>query len=342
MNRPTLKILLLVSLVWGLLVTSTPALAVPPGVPPQLTSLYCSVTVDDQPYGWATIYVNREGKSMLSMADTFEMFSCNFRFQDDGSALVNHMYVTQIFSPQQYLSALPLADLEPADRMDSIYLPLREVAEGFGYKVNYYTPGPTVALLSPGYQQYLLANPPVPPPVTSSPKPPSGLSTWGTIGGELSARWPGHTLLGSYYTALINSPAGRTNNIRLSAGNINGTILEPGAVFSFNRTVGRRTIEAGYKEAPIFVGQEIENEVGGGICQTATTMYNAALESGMQVIERHTHSMPVKYAPPGRDATVYWGVADLKFKNTLDRPVQILAEVYGSYVLIGIAEVGQR
>jgi len=89
----------------------------------------------------------------------------------------------------------------------------------------------------------------------------------------------------------MNSPEGRTNNIILACEKINGTILESGEIFSFNKTVGKRTSESGYKYAPIFVGNQVVNGIGGGICQISSTLYNVGLQCGMKIIERHPHSL---------------------------------------------------
>lgn len=116
-------------------------------------------------------------------------------------------------------------------------------------------------------------------------------------------------------------------------------VLQSGEVFSFNKTVGERTSAAGYREAKIFVGNTIVSGLGGGICQTATTLYNAGLESKLEIIERYPHTLPVAYIGKGRDATVSWNGADLKMRNCLAKPVKILCCVYGPYVLAAVAEV---
>lgn len=143
-------------------------------------------------------------------------------------------------------------------------------------------------------------------------------------------------VLGSYSTPYNADRADRTHNLRLAAGKINKTVLHPGEEFSFNRIVGERGIQAGYREAPIFVDGEVRPSTGGGICQIATTMYNAALLANLDMVERHHHSRPVDYAPTGRDATVYWGQYDLRFRNSLKHPILILASVGSSEVTISI------
>ncbi len=123
--------------------------------------------------------------------------------------------------------------------------------------------------------------------------------------------------LGYFHTWGYGS-AGRWQNIKLACKSCNNTIIWPGKVFSFNEVVGPRTPERGYEIAPIIGGMD----TGGGVCQVATTVFNAALKAGLPILERHPHSRPVPYVPPGKDATVSYNYADLRFKN--DRPYPII------------------
>lgn len=119
----------------------------------------------------------------------------------------------------------------------------------------------------------------------------------------------------------------RTENIRLSAEKINGHIIAPDEVFSFNDAVGERTGEKGYKAAPIFFRNEAVPGIGGGVCQLSSTIYNLALITDMEIIERSNHSLPVSYVPLGRDATVNYNHIDLKFKNNTGGYIMIYAEI---------------
>lgn len=110
----------------------------------------------------------------------------------------------------------------------------------------------------------------------------------------------------------------RTKNIRLAANKLNGYILRPKEIFSFNKVVGERSIENGYKKAPIFVENEIVSGIGGGVCQVSSTIYNLALLLDLEIIERKNHSKPVDYVPLGQDATVEYDLIDLKFCNNTD------------------------
>lgn len=104
-------------------------------------------------------------------------------------------------------------------------------------------------------------------------------------------------------------------NAQLSAEAVDFTVLHPNEVFSFNKVVGIRTAERGYQEGLMYSNGQLVSGVGGGICITATALYNVALETGMKIIERHPHSGPVAYADPGRDSAVAYGATDLQFKN---------------------------
>ncbi len=130
----------------------------------------------------------------------------------------------------------------------------------------------------------------------------------------------------SYYSYYVNDPD-RTNNLKLASKAINGTILAPGETFSFNQIVGKRTSARGYKPAHVFAGaEETVMGVGGGVCQVASTIFNAALLGNFQIVERHQHSQRVAYVPLGRDAAIYWGSQDFKFKNNTSRPVKMIME----------------
>ncbi len=128
----------------------------------------------------------------------------------------------------------------------------------------------------------------------------------------------------------------RTGNVRLSADAINGLILNPGDVFSFNEVVGRRTYERGYKDASVYVSDGIEDQLGGGICQTSSTVYMNVIRAGLEITERYNHSYTVAYAPLGEDATVYWGSLDFKFSNNLTMPIKIEAYQKSNYVVVRI------
>lgn len=144
------------------------------------------------------------------------------------------------------------------------------------------------------------------------------------------------TLRARFYTSYPSSTEERKHNISLATDSIDGTIVDVGGEFSFNRTVGVRTEQRGYKTAKIIVGGKFTDGVGGGVCQVSTTLYNAALLAGLEILEYHPHSLPVSYIAPSFDAMVNSYSADLKFKNNTDNPVIIFARADGATLTVEI------
>ena len=134
----------------------------------------------------------------------------------------------------------------------------------------------------------------------------------------------------SSYSTTFNSPAGRTANIKRACEYIDGTILRPGEVFSFNKIVGRRTPERGFKIATVYSGQSVVSGYGGGVCQVSTTIFNAVLYANLDIVQRHQHSMTVHYVPYGRDAAISWGTQDFQFRNSTNQDIKISAKVYNN------------
>jgi len=124
-------------------------------------------------------------------------------------------------------------------------------------------------------------------------------------------------------TNASSSSSNRLSNIRQSLNSINGIWLDPGESFSFNEVVGQRTTERGYKTATAYSGGKVTEEVGGGICQVSTTLFNAVVKADLKVNERHPHSLTVSYVDLGKDAAVDWGNKDLKFTNNSDDRIYI-------------------
>lgn len=130
-----------------------------------------------------------------------------------------------------------------------------------------------------------------------------------------------------------NAP--RTNNLILACAALNGTVILPGEVFSFNKTVGERTEEKGYQAAEAYVGGGASKpELGGGVCQVASTIYCAVLYADLETVERYNHMYAVPYTPQGMDAAIYWGHQDYKFRNTSSYPIRMEASVSGGKVHI--------
>lgn len=142
--------------------------------------------------------------------------------------------------------------------------------------------------------------------------------------------------LATFSTKFSTKNVNRSTNIRLAVKKINGTVLMPGQSFSYNQTVGKRTVAAGFKVAAVYANGEVSEGVGGGICQVSSTLYNSVLLSNLEIVERHNHSFNPGYVPAGQDATVSWGGPDFKFKNNRSYPIRIAASVSGGTITIQI------
>lgn len=142
--------------------------------------------------------------------------------------------------------------------------------------------------------------------------------------------------LAEYGSTYYSGNYGRTRNLELACEAIDGTVINPGQTFSFNDVVGERTAAKGYRAATVYVGTQSKDELGGGICQVASTIYDAALYAEMTITSRACHTFFVTYVPGGLDATVYWGSLDFCFRNDTDYPIRVNASVSGGYVNISI------
>lgn len=134
----------------------------------------------------------------------------------------------------------------------------------------------------------------------------------------------------------VSGTAARINNVKLSAAACNGVVLNTGDVFSYNATTGQRTTAKGYQAAPAYVQGETVDEVGGGVCQTSSTLYYACLRSNLEITERYAHRYVPAYIDWGMDATVSWGGPDYKFTNNTNYPIKIVATYSGGYLTIKI------
>lgn len=133
------------------------------------------------------------------------------------------------------------------------------------------------------------------------------------------ARAMGITGVVASYTTTYGGTPGRLHNVRLVAELIDGTLVAPGATFSFNATTGERNAERGFAEAPVIINGELQNGIGGGVCQVSTTVFNAAFEAGLPIGERTNHALYIGHYPLGRDATVNYPDLDLTFTNDTGR-----------------------
>lgn len=132
----------------------------------------------------------------------------------------------------------------------------------------------------------------------------------------------------------VGGTAARISNVKLSAASINGHVLNSGDVFSYNGVVGQRTAANGYQPAPAYVKGETVDEIGGGICQTSSTLYLACLRGNLEITERHAHRYIPAYIAAGMDATVSWGGPDYQFTNNTDYPIKIVTSYEGGYLTV--------
>ena len=134
----------------------------------------------------------------------------------------------------------------------------------------------------------------------------------------------------------VSGSAGRIGNVKLSAQIINGLVLNSGETFSYNESVGKRTADRGFKPAPAYVKGETVDEIGGGICQTSSTLYLACLRSNLEITERYAHRYVPAYITAGMDATVSWGGPDYKFTNNSLYPIKIVTIYENNYLTVRI------
>lgn len=143
-------------------------------------------------------------------------------------------------------------------------------------------------------------------------------------------------VLASYTTYFDSGVTGRAKNIELSAAAINNVIIGSGDVFSYNTEVGPRDVASGYQKAMEIVNKELVEGIGGGVCQTSSTLFNAVDQVGVEYVEWHHHSRSIGYVPVGRDATVSYGGLDFRFKNNHEVPLLLKAYVKGGSITVEV------
>ncbi len=148
-------------------------------------------------------------------------------------------------------------------------------------------------------------------------------------------------VLSSFDTDFSKKPRSRIPNIHTAVQYLNGVVLGPNEVLSFNRAVGARTYERGFREAPVIVQDELEPGLGGGVCQVATALFASAVLGGFDIVQRRSHSRPSGYAPLGLDATVIWDEMDLKVKNPYPSPV-IVHAFFPSEMVLRVEFLGRE
>ena len=140
------------------------------------------------------------------------------------------------------------------------------------------------------------------------------------------------------YSTKYNYKIARGDNLTLACDFMNGTIVQPGGLFSYNAAVGQRTSASGFKIAHVYSGGQVVDGIGGGICQISSTLYVAMMIAGIPATEHHFHSLPVSYLKPNLDATVSWDKLDLTFINPYNFPIMILAQAKEGTATISICK----
>lgn len=149
-------------------------------------------------------------------------------------------------------------------------------------------------------------------------------------GGVLLAQAPpSKSRVAGYVTTLQGRTPNQRHNAKLALSKLVGFELKPGATFSFNKRVGSWTRDLGYRRAPVSYNGTLIDAWGGGVCQTSTTVYNAGLLAGLEVLQRHPHRFAPSYVPPGRDAAVAFSAIDLQLKNPYDFPLRLRGGIQG-------------
>ena len=148
-------------------------------------------------------------------------------------------------------------------------------------------------------------------------------------------------VLASYETEHTNDK-NRNNNLTLACASINNMVLEPGDTFDYNKALGKRTVENGYKAANAYSSGMTVKEVGGGICQVSSTLYYCTLIADLEIVTRSPHSYVSSYMPMGMDAAVSWGGPEFRFKNNTNYPIRIEAEVADGKVKIRLIGTDEK
>ena len=152
---------------------------------------------------------------------------------------------------------------------------------------------------------------------------------------------PRDRCLADFSTSLAHRSRNQRHNALLSTLKLDGAVIAPGEIFSFNQRVGSFSRDGGYRKAPVSFNGQLIDSFGGGVCQTSTTCYNAALRAGFGIVERNRHRFSPNYVPPGLDAAVAYYTIDLKFKNPYKFPVKIRARIENDQLRVGFYGEGE-
>ena len=149
-------------------------------------------------------------------------------------------------------------------------------------------------------------------------------------------------LLSSFSTRYDASNYPRTTNLKLAMGKLNGVVVAAGETFSYNKTLGKRTAQAGYREAGGYAAGGVVQTLAGGICQISSTLYDAVVYANLDIVERHNHMFLAGYVGAGKDATVVYGSLDFKFKNTRKYPIMIKTSIGNGVAKIDIYGIKEK
>lgn len=141
-------------------------------------------------------------------------------------------------------------------------------------------------------------------------------------------------LMAAYRTVLVDPLPGEEYNVHLAAKMLSGRVIAPGEIFSQNREIGPYDESKGFREGPTYVGSKLVTTIGGGVCKISSTLYNVAVLSNLEIVQRYNHGMPVPYVPYGQDATVAYGGRDFQFKNNTSFPIMVRAQGIGSTLYV--------
>lgn len=153
---------------------------------------------------------------------------------------------------------------------------------------------------------------------------------------DLRTRYAADLFITAFRTTLPQPILEEQHNVEIAASYIAGKVIAPDEVFSLNRAIGSRTKKRGFGFGPVYQNGTIGSTLGGGICKVASTLYNVAVHSDLPIVERHNHSMLVPYVPPGRDATILWGLKDLRFLNDKGHPLILWAALEDDSLYIAL------
>lgn len=156
------------------------------------------------------------------------------------------------------------------------------------------------------------------------------------MGSLAFSKLPRDQVIASFGTPLAGRSHSQRHNSLLALSRLKGVVIKGGAEFSFNRRVGTFSQDAGYRRAPVSYNGQLISDWGGGVCQTSTTLYNAALLAGMKILERHRHRFAPGYVQPGRDAAVAYTNIDLRFRNPYPFPVRIDGTIEGDILVVSL------